>query len=282
MQPQCKTRVRACGKAASPASSGLAHYAMRRVSAKSRLAGDLAGLRHADVGQVAGLERAPEHLTPRCSAAWPKVAELATLPSMNPTIGAALIALIGAVAAAGGAYYGASRTAAKTIEADRHRRLWEKRSEAYTDAVAGILQLMKVRTSRMQHMTTETEPEDSSTPMDLSLMEARLIAYASDAVLEAMEQARLHGNRFDTAFRVWLAAYAKAHAVAPRPPTVDSLAARDLGDPMATAKEELPRATKLCNDLMDIIRQELYAGPGRMEPPQPRDLTKMARDDISA
>jgi hypothetical protein len=200
---------------------------------------------------------------------------------MNPTIGAALIALVGVVAAAGGAYFGASRTAARTIDADRHRRLWEKRSEAYTDAVAGILQLVKVRDSRMQHMTTGTEPEDPSAPVDSSLVEARLIAYASDDVLEALEQAKLHGNRFDAAFRMWLAAYAQAHAVIPRPPDVDSLAARDIGDPMATAKKELPQATELCNNLMDIIRQELYAGPGRMQPPRRReDLTKMAQDDI--
>jgi len=32
---------------------------------------------------------------------------------------------------------------------------------------------------------------------------------------------------------------------------------------------------------MDVIRQELYAGPGSMRPPQPReDFSRMARDDV--
>ena len=200
---------------------------------------------------------------------------------MNPTIGAALIALAGAIVVAAGAYFGASFTAAKTIKADGNRRVWEKRSEVYTDAVAGILQLVKVRYSRMQHMNTETEPEDPPAPADPSPLEARLIAYASDDVLKALEQAKFHGNRFDTAFRMWLAAYAQAHAATPPPPPVDPVTAQDIGDPMETAKKELPEATKLCNNLMDIIRKELYAGPGRMRPPQRRqDLTKMARDDI--
>jgi hypothetical protein len=132
----------------------------------------------------------------------------------------------------------------------------------------------------MQHMTTETEPEDPPAPADPSLVEARLIAYASDDVLRALEQAKLHGNRFDAAFRMWLAAYAQAHPATPPPPPVDPVIAQDIGDPMQTAKQELPEATKLCNNLMDIIRKELYAGPGRMQPPRRQDLTKMARDDV--
>jgi hypothetical protein len=219
--------------------------------------------------------------SPAVSAAWPKVAELATLPSVNPTIGAALIALAGAIVVAASAYFGASFTTGKTIKADQHRRVWEKRSEAYTDAVAGILQLVKVRYSRMQHMTTETKPEDPLAPADPSLVEARLIAYASDDVLKALEQAKLHGSRFDAAFRMWLAAYAHTHAATPPPPPVDTVTAQDIGDPMETAKKELPEATKLCNNVMDIIRKELYAGPGRMQPPRRRqDLSKMARDDV--
>src|SRR5215471_6440238 len=179
-----------------------------------------------DVGPCPLLSGRRPH-TPRCSCGWLKVAELATLPSVNPTIGAALIALAGAIVVAAGAYFGASFTAAKTIKADQHRRVWEKRAEAYTDAVAGILQLVKVRYSRMQHMTTETEPEDPPAPADPSLVEARLIAYASDDVLKALEQAKLHGNRFDAAFRMWLAAYAQAHAATPPPPPVDPVTAQD-------------------------------------------------------
>ena len=62
---------------------------------------------------------------------------------------------------------------------------------------------------------------------------------------------------------------------------VDPVTAQDIGDPMETAKTELPEATKLCNNVMDIIRKELYAGPGRMQSPRRRqDLSKMTRDDV--
>jgi len=114
-------------------------------------------------------------------------------------------------------------------------------------------------------------------------VEARLIAYASDDVLEALEKAKLHGNRFDAAFHIWLAAYGQRHAVTSPLPGVDPQTAQGIGDPMEAAKEALPEATMLCNKLMNIIRKELYAGPGRMQPPQrEEDLTPMARGDVGA
>jgi hypothetical protein len=200
---------------------------------------------------------------------------------MNPTIGAALIAIVGVVIGGGLTYIGSRFVATRTIEADQRVRIWEKRSEAYTDAVAGILQLVKVRYSHLQHMTAGTKPENPPASMDSSLMEARLIAYASDPVLEALEKAKLHGNRFDAAFNMWLAAYAQQHSVTPLPPGVDPQTAQRVGDPMKAAKEALPETIMLCNKLMNIIRKELYAGPGRMQAPRDEDLTPMARGDVA-
>ena len=95
--------------------------------------------------------------------AWPKVAALATLPSVNPTIGAALIALAGAVIGVGN-YIGSRLITARTIEADRRVRIWEKRSEVYTDAAAGILQLVEVRYSQLHHNTTRTAEAPERAP----------------------------------------------------------------------------------------------------------------------
>lgn len=177
----------------------------------------------------------------------------------------------------GGAYVGSRFTASSTIEADRRVRVWEKRAEVYTDAVAGMLQLVEVRRSQLEHMTTETEPEHPPAPGDWHVVEARLIAYASDNVLEALAKAKIQGSRFDAAFRMWLAVYAQPHAATPTPPDEDPLTAQRIGDPMKVAKEALPEATILSNNLMNIIRDELYAGPGRMLAPQrEQDLTKMA------
>ena len=202
---------------------------------------------------------------------------------MNPTIASAWIALVGVVVGVGGAYVGSRFIASRTIEADRRVRVWEKRAEVYTDAVAGMLQLVKVRRSQLQHMTTETEPEHPPAPGDWHLVEARLIAYASDNVLEALDKAKIQGSRFDAAFSMWLAGYAQPRAATPPAPDGDPLTAQRIGDPMEVAKEALPEATMMSNNLMNIIRHELYAGPSRMLAPQREaDLTKMAQDDVGA
>jgi hypothetical protein len=89
---------------------------------------------------------------------------------VDPTIAAAWIAgaaaLVGAAVGVLGAVFGARFASAKTIEADRHNRVWEKRSEVYTDTVAGILHKEKVRDCEMQRMTTDTAPEPPPAPVD--------------------------------------------------------------------------------------------------------------------
>jgi hypothetical protein len=113
------------------------------------------------------------------------------------------------------------------------------------------------------------------------MVEAGLIAYASDDVLDALDQAKIHGSQFDAAFRTFLAAHAQAAASSL--PRADPQTSQLMDDAMETAKKELPEALRLCNDLMDIIRKELYAGPGGMHAPQKKEnITEMARHDVSA
>jgi len=172
----------------------------------------------------------------------------------------------------------ARSTAASTIEADRRNRVWEKQSQVYIDAVAGILHLVKVRHWQWQRMTTDTEPEHPPAPVDWPMVEAGLIAYASDDVLDALKEARIHGSLFDAAFRTFLAANA-----ASSPPRTDPQASQLMDDAMKEAKKEFPEALRLCNDVMDIIRKELYAGPGGMHAPQKKEnITEMARHEVGA
>jgi hypothetical protein len=133
------------------------------------------------------------------------------MPPVEPTIAAAWIAgasgLFGAVVGVTGAVLGAmfSRSAARdstvqTIEADKASRVWEKKSDAYTDALASILYRMRVRDSQWLRITTDTEPAQPRAPVDWRLVEARLFAYASDGVLKALNQAKDADGEFDAAF----------------------------------------------------------------------------------
>ena len=192
-----------------------------------------------------------------------------------------MFGIIGVVIGVLGTVFVARFTAAKTIEADRHNRVWEKRSQVYIDAVAGILHLMKVRRCQMQRMKTDTEPEHPPEPVNWSMVEAGMIAYASDRVLAALDQAKIHGGLFDAAFDTFLAAHAQAAASSP--PRIDPQASQRMDDAMERAEKELPEALRLYTDLMDIIRKELYAGPGAMHAPQKKEnITEMVRHDVQA
>jgi hypothetical protein len=165
---------------------------------------------------------------------------------MEPTVAAAWIAagsgVFGAVVGVTGAVLGAmfSRRAsrdstAQTIEADKASRVWEKKSDTYTDALAGILYRIKVRDCQRQRMMTDTESEQPSAPVDWPLVEARLFAYASDDVLKAAD--------------------------APPLPGIGLQAAQQTGNPPDAVKKAFPHANNMDHTLMDTIRNELQRGP---------------------
>lgn len=199
------------------------------------------------------------------------------MPPVEPTIAAAWIAgasgLFGAVVGVTGAVLGAtfSRSAtrdstAQTIEADKASRVWEKKSDAYTDALAGILYRLRVRDSQWQRITTDAEPAQPPAPLDWRLVEARLFAYASDGVLKALNQAKDADGEFDAAFHKWLTDYAYAQADAQPPPGIGPQAAQRTGNPQEAAKEAFPIAKTMDHTLMTTIREELQRGPDRAVP----------------
>jgi hypothetical protein len=155
---------------------------------------------------------------------------------------------------------------AQKIEADKASRVWEKKSDAYTDALAGILHRIKVRDRQLQRMTTDTEPEQPPVPVDWPLVEARLFAYASDAVLKALNQAEDADSQFDDAFRIWLRDSAQAQGDVPPPPGMGPLTAQRTGNPQNAVNEAFPKAKTMDHTLMTTIRKELQRGPDRAEP----------------
>lgn len=193
---------------------------------------------------------------------------------MEPTIAAAWIAgasgLFGAAVGVTGAVLGAARatrdSTVQTIEADKDTRVWEKKSDAYTDALAGILYRIKVRDCQLQRMTTDTEPEQPPAPVEWPLVEARLFAYASDDVLHALDQAEDADGQFDAAFHIWLRDAAHTQGNAPPPPGMGPLAAQRTSNPQDVAKEAFPKAKTMDHTLMTTIRKELQRGPDRVEP----------------
>ena len=198
---------------------------------------------------------------------------------MEPTIASAWIvagsAVLGAVAGVGGAVVGAtfSRRAThdsteQTIEADKASRVWEKKSEAYTDALAGILHRMKVREWQRQGMMTETEPEQPSAPVDWPLVEVRLFAYATDKVLNALQQADDANSEWDTVFREWVTD-AQTQADASPPPGI-GLQAAQADNPPEAVEKAFPNASNMDHTLMIAIRNELKPGPGSAQPAQKR------------
>jgi hypothetical protein len=195
------------------------------------------------------------------------------------TVVAGLFGVVGVAIGVLGTVFAARFTTAKTIEADRHNRVWEKQSQVYIDAVAGILHKVKVRQCQWQRMTTDTEPEHPPEPVDWPMVEAGMAAYASDRVLEALDQAKIHLGLFDDAFNTFLA----AEAAASSPLRIDPEASQRMDDAMEKAKKELPEAFSLLNNLMHIMRTELAAGAGEMHAPQKKEnITEMARHDVHA
>jgi hypothetical protein len=191
---------------------------------------------------------------------------------VEPTVAAAWIAagsgFFGAVVGVSGAVLGAmfSRRAsrdstAQTIEADKANRVWEKKSDTYTDALAGILHRMKVRDCQRQRMMTDTESEQPSPPVNWPLVEARLFAYASDDVLKALDQADKANSEFDAVLHKWVADYEQTQADPPPPPGIGLQAAQQTGNPPDAVEKAFPKADEMDHTLMITIRNELQRGP---------------------
>jgi hypothetical protein len=107
---------------------------------------------------------------------------------MDPTVTGAAIGLAGAVIGAAGAYLGNIWNTSKTIEHDREHRVWERRADTYLQALTAVEYLEVTRgtapgwNGEMLSVFLRTHDEP-----DWQMLDARMSAFASNAVWEAME-----------------------------------------------------------------------------------------------
>jgi hypothetical protein len=188
---------------------------------------------------------------------------------MSPQVEAAWIALIGAGVGVGGtvtiaivSFRSTLASVREQIEADRRNRIWEKQAAAYTDAIAVLANRQMIRRNRLQGVMTGTVPEEPPALIEWEAVKARLAAYASPAVLDALEALIMAGRDFETKVTAFAAAKEQAKLMADSGhPAPDTASERD------AATEALTGASRLNDELIHTIRDELHAGTDR--PPAP-------------
>jgi hypothetical protein len=136
------------------------------------------------------------------------------------------------------------------IEADRQSRIWEKRADIYTDFLATIKRRQESRRNAMQGMINGSEPQRLPAPLDVALLEARLLAYASAEVIAAANRAGNAAQDFEHVITEWretIEVVTKA-----RPSTV-AIEARQ------AASIALQEADQRDEAVTELIRAELHA-----------------------
>ena len=107
---------------------------------------------------------------------------------------AAVIALAGSVIVAIVGFRSAIRNTDRMLKADREKRLWERRSAIYVDIIAYATHEHEVLSNQLRTLSLAREQEaaikaelDSYVPSSFPEFEARIRAYATDAVLGACQ-----------------------------------------------------------------------------------------------
>jgi hypothetical protein len=179
--------------------------------------------------------------------------------------GTAVVARIGFKStrtATDAAVAGGLATVQAQIEADRRSRIWEKRADAYTDLIAVIQHRQDIRQGMWQGIVTGAEPDRPSATVDVRQVEARVIAYASNEVIRASQEAGSAGGRYETEVANWHT-YVEQGRMSP-----DMWRSGPRPDDARKAAEQLHKESDRLDDaLTDIIRDELHAGAD--QPPGP-------------
>jgi hypothetical protein len=143
------------------------------------------------------------------------------------------------------------------IEADRSNRVWEKQAATYTDSIEGIFHRQRIRGAQLQAMIAHLDPPPKTpAPVDWPGLEARIIAYSSQEVLDAFRAAGVAGSKFEYEVNIWSIRQERLiQEMAANPErTVSSPSNRN------AAQSALEDANRLDDVLMSIIRAELHAG----------------------
>jgi hypothetical protein len=133
-----------------------------------------------------------------------------TLPGMDPTVMAAAIGVGGTVIVGVAGFWTTVRTTGKTIASAQESRVWDQRAKVYVDVLAALAYR---QTSRAHYM--RASPLDDRTSQDEQdylaayeepdwiALNARLYAFASRPVVEAMKASQMADERLSSASDPW-------------------------------------------------------------------------------
>lgn len=132
-------------------------------------------------------------------------------------------------------------TVTAQIEADQRNRIWENKAAAYTDAIVGIRHQQNIRASQVRSIMTGSEPMTTPSPVDWPSVEARLITYASHAVMTRLIAASDAARQFAGTWR-------RLDEMGP---------SAERGEIRQRARQEAKAADGIDQELMETIRAEL-------------------------
>ena len=182
---------------------------------------------------------------------------------MNPVVTAATIG-VGGTVIVGVAGFGASiLNTRRTIAHARETRIWDKRAEAYVDAIAAVhyrhaKRDLDMRTYPLDAESARREGEylAAYTPPDWYALEGRLLAFASQPVIKAVQ------------------ASSAKHMYA-----MNALKVSQYPDAVERAREAQKAADNADDAVIEVIRAELQGRgaplPDRQSPPaeQPAEIS---------
>ncbi|HUN34165.1 MAG TPA: hypothetical protein VMU95_19355 [Trebonia sp.] len=162
----------------------------------------------------------------------------------------------------------AAATTAATLAAAREDRLWDKQCAAYQEALSGLLHSQSKRQHdlRMYRLNEEAEQQIKDFLASYEKpawfeAQGRLIAYASEAVLEAFKVAREADNEVYGRYQQWqmLAEEATEAFRSGRPGAVQEV--KKKGEAHKATTQAIEEANAADEALIKLIRNELRSKP---------------------
>ncbi len=166
-------------------------------------AGSLSWLQHLTAGRAVSCQ-APRSGTAQCPGPH-------TIPRMNPTVIAAAIGVGGTVVVGVTGFLAAIRNTRKTITHARESRIWDRRANAYVEALAALHHRQEAREVRVQTGAVDDLIKQRAqayfggtySPPDWHELEASLLAFASGPVVTAARASSTAHMRVMSALIGW-------------------------------------------------------------------------------
>jgi hypothetical protein len=159
----------------------------------------------------------------------------------------------------------AAESNARTLDAARDERIWEKRAEVYLDAMRLVRHREDVRENTARTLRYDDETEESIKEdlasfklPDWRDVELRLLAYASLQVIDAIEVSGTAHQLMEKAYQDWTWAKDWMRQGGPGAPTAEQIA--QAAEAIKTALKEADIKDAL---LMAAIRADLHFRPSQ-------------------